>query len=69
MSDFVTLELARNFNYELLTAKGELVLSGNGFNTKTVSLEGFAKGVHFFTLKSPLENTTVRTIKTSGHKS
>jgi hypothetical protein len=62
-ADFVTLDLAGNFNYQLLTSKSNVVLTGNGFNTKTVAMESLPAGIYFFNIQSNAENKTIRVIK------
>ncbi len=59
----VNIELAGSFSYTLLTAKGNVVLSGNGYNKETINMENFAEGVYFFDIKSDLENTIIQVIK------
>ncbi|NOQ72321.1 MAG: T9SS type A sorting domain-containing protein [Crocinitomix sp.] len=59
----VNIELAGSFSYLLLTAKGEVVLSGSGFNKEAVDMETFANGVYYFKIESKAENTTIRVVK------
>ncbi|MFT5818814.1 MAG: hypothetical protein ACI8ZM_000035 [Crocinitomix sp.] len=59
----INIELAGNFNYILLTPKGEVVLSGNGFNNETVEMESLAAGIYYFNIKSNLENATILVVK------
>ncbi len=59
----VNITLSGNFSYTLLTAKGDIVLSGMGYNKETVNMESFAKGVYYLDIKSDIENTTIQVIK------
>lgn len=62
VTDFLTIELPGNFNFELLNINGDLLLKGSALDKKTISLEDFSAGVYFVKLDGA-GTTTVKVVK------
>jgi hypothetical protein len=62
-TEFVTIQVKGAFNYQVYNTEGQLLFSGNGLNTKEISLEGFASGMYFCVIEANEQLHQVKVVK------
>jgi len=62
-SNFVNIRLEGNFDYQLHSINGDVLLAGSAVNQKELRLEEFATGVYFITLSTDKGAVTMKVVK------
>lgn len=62
-SDNITIQLAGDFNYQLITVKGEVMINGRANNDIVINIEEFETGVYLLKITSNEENSIIQIVK------
>lgn len=62
-SDKVTIELKGEFNFELASIKGDIILSGMGINSKKLAIDHLPNGVYTVKIFSKDQSSVIKLIK------
>jgi hypothetical protein len=62
-SDLIQINMEGNFQYELVSINGEILISGTAVDKEELSLEQFADGVYFVNVLSGDHTSTLKVIK------
>ncbi len=59
----ITIQTAGNFNYELTAINGDIMLNGQAVDKTEISLDDFASGIYFVSVKTQGQVKTIKVVK------